>query len=323
MRPCCGAVNGCTQCCVRNVFAGCGAVLVALAGVLFFTAGPPAPAPVPAGSFAFAALGDAPYYVWEEIRFRTVLEDLDQHDLAAVVHVGDIFWRPCTDEHYRKAFARLDHLRAPLVYTPGDNEWTDCWEPGSGAFEPLERLTRLRQIFFARPPALPRFQRQAVYVENARWEQQGVVFATVHITGSWQGTGRTPEENAAARERLDAAIAWMRETFAKSTNAPAVVLAFHAGIRFQQPRGHEWRAPYEPFIAALEEEAARFGKPLLLIHGDHHEYVVDHPIPRLKNLTRLEVPGSPDVGWVRVTVTPSAAAPFAFSPRVVPRWKYW
>ena len=302
---------------------GCLAIVVAIVLLFVVTAGPPKPVPTPPGSFSFAALGDAPYYPWEELRFRTTLKDLEQHDLSSVIHVGDIFWHPCTDEHYRLAFARLDRLRHPVVYTPGDNEWTDCWEPGSGAFEPLERLTRLRQIFFAGPPELPGLERQPVYVENARWQQQGIVFATLHVTGSSNGLGRSPEDNRAAWARLDAAIAWMRETFAKASGAPAVVLAFHAGVALEMPRGHEWRKPYEPFDVALEEEVALFGKPVLIIHGDDHEYTVDHPIPRLKNLTRLEVPGSPLVGWVRVVVTPRAASPFAFSERVVPRWKYW
>ena len=302
---------------------GCLTIVLAIVALFVFTAGPPKPVPAPAGSFSFAALGDAPYYPWEELRFRTTLKDLEQHDLSTVIHVGDIFWRPCSDEHYRRAFERLDRLRHPVVYTPGDNEWTDCWEPGSGAFEPLERLARLRQIFFAGPPELPQFERQPVYVENARWEQQGVVFATVHITSSGNGMRRTPEEAAAARERLAAAVTWMRETFARAANAPAVVLAFHAGIYLERPPGHEWRKPYEPFNIALQEEVARYGRPVLLVHGDDHVYTVEQPVPRLQNLTRLEVPGSPAVGWVRVVVTPGAASPFAFSPRVVPRWKYW
>ena len=41
------------------------------------------------------------------------------------------------------------------------------------------------------------------------------------------------------------------------------------------------------------------------------------------NVTRLEVPGSPLVGWVRVVVTPGATPSFAFEQRLVPRWKYW
>jgi hypothetical protein len=303
---------------------GCLVVLLLLAAIAFVTRGPAAPEPaVPGGSFAFAALGDAPYYPWEELRFRNVLGDLDQHELSVVVHVGDIFWRPCTDDHYRLAFERMDRLRAPVVLTPGDNEWTDCWEPQSGGFRPLERLARMREIFFADLADLPQFERQETYVENARWTTQGVVFATLHVTGSSNGTGRTAEDDAAARARLDAAIAWMRETFAKASSAPSVVLAFHAGTAIEKARGHEWRKPYEPFNVALEEEAARFGKPVLIVHGDEHEFRTDHPVPRLKNLTRLEVPGSPDVGWVRVVVTPNATTPFAFTKRVVPGWKYW
>ena len=71
----------------------------------------------------------------------------------------------------------------------------------------------------------------------------------------------------------------------------------------------EARRAYEPFAAALEEEVERFGKPVLAVHGDDHELIVDYPLVRrttgrwLANLTRLEVPGSPDVGWVRVVVT--------------------
>jgi hypothetical protein len=61
---------------------------------------------------------------------------------------------------------------------------------------------------------------------------------------------------------------------------------------------------------------------VLVAHGDDHEFTVDRPL-ELANLTRLEVPGSPDVGWVRVTVTSSARNPFAFENHVIPHWKYW
>jgi hypothetical protein len=68
---------------------------------------------------------------------------------------------------------------------------------------------------------------------------------------------------------------------------------------------------------------------VLLAHGDGHIYTVDHPLIRrttgrlLENLTRLQVPGSPQVGWVKVIVSPGADNPFAFEDHVVPRWKYW
>src|SRR5262245_5642956 len=106
----------------------------ALVILFFLTRGPEAPIPNPPGTFSFAVLGDAPYYPWEELQFSLVRQALDMNDLSFIIDVGDIFWRPCTDDHYRQAFNWLNDLRHPVVYTPGDNEWTDCWERDSGGF---------------------------------------------------------------------------------------------------------------------------------------------------------------------------------------------
>ena len=312
--------------------------------VFLLTRGPEAPAPNPPRAFSFAALGDAPYYAWEEVQYRLVLQDLDAHDLRFVVHVGDIFWHPCTDDHYREILGWLNGLRHPVIYTPGDNEWVDCWEPGSGGFVPNERLDRIRQIFFADPdrslggsrlPLISQGGREPYsdFVENARWVQQGIVFATFNIPGSTNGmdtSARIEAPDPKAARRTEAAAQWVRETFteARATNASAVVLGFHASADLEEPLD-SFRRAFDPFITTVEEETERFPRPVLLVHGDGHDYTVDHPLVRrttgrrLKNLTRLQVPGSPRVGWVRVVVTPGAANPFAFEERVVPRWKYW
>lgn len=319
-----------------------------LAAVLFVwaTAGPPRPVPNPPGSFAFAALGDAPYFPWEGRQYRLVMREMDAHDLSFVVHVGDIFWHPCDDANYAKALARMNRMRRPVYYTPGDNEWTDCWEPGSGSFAPLERLGRLREVFFTDPPTslgasrLPVTSQSASTEfpelrENRRWEHAGILFATVHLVGSQNGSdpfpGRTDADDAAVRRRAEGAAAWLRETFAvaRSSSASAVVVAFHADPVFEQPIDDTYHPAYEPFMTALEEEVEAWGRPVLAIHGDEHTYRVDHPLLRhttgrfLTNFTRVEVPGSPRVGWVRVVVAPGASEPFSFEEHVVPRWKYW
>jgi hypothetical protein len=326
------------------LFVLAGGALVATA--LWATSGMPAPAPNPPGSFAFAALGDAPYYPWEVLRYRLVLRAMDAHNLSWVIHLGDVFWRPCTDDHYRTTLDRFNSLRHPVIYSPGDNEWTDCWEPGSGSFAPRERLTSLRKIFFADPRQSLGGERLrlatqsdrpafAEFVENVRWSHAGITFATVHLVGNGNGLrpfpARTAADDEEVRRRSEAATAWLRETFADAAaaGAAAVVIGFHGTLGLELPLGHAGRRGYEPFGAALEEEVERFGKPVLAVHGDDHEFTVDHPLMRrttgrwLANFTRLEVPGSPDVGWVRVVVTPGAAQPFAFQPLVVPRWKFW
>jgi len=310
------------------------------------TSGPPAPTPDPPGTFSFAALGDAPYFPWEDVQYRLALRWLDEHELALVLHVGDLFWRPCTDELYRRSLEWLDELRHPVLYTPGDNEWTDCWEPGSGGFAPRERLERIRQLFFADPAHSLGGSKLALasqagrepyseFAENQRLIHDGIVFATVHLVGSHNGfdpfPGRTEADDEAARRRTAAATEWMREAFgeAKARGAVAVVLAWHANPAFEASTDDPYRASYEPFLSALEEEVERFGGPVLAVQGDEHVFVVDHPLvrrttgARLENFTRLQVPGSPRVGWVRVVVTPGATSPFAFEQHVVPRWKYW
>jgi hypothetical protein len=173
------------------------------------------------------------------------------------------------------------------------------------------------------------------FVENVRWTYRDIVFATVNLAGSQNGLepvpGRTAADDAASRRRTAAAAAWLRETFAAadSLDAGAVVVAFHANPGFEEPPDDPYRAGYEPFILTLEEETERYGRPVLVIQGDDHEYLVDHPLVhrttgrRLDNLTRMQVPGSPDVGWVRVAVTPGEVPAFAFSEWVVPWWKYW
>jgi hypothetical protein len=70
----------------------------------------------------------------------------------------DIRWRPesggdgpCSDELYTTAIANFNTLERPLVWLPGDNDWTDCCgRYGSSQapfFDPLERLTLERLLF--------------------------------------------------------------------------------------------------------------------------------------------------------------------------------
>lgn len=293
------------------------------------TAGVPPPTPDPPNAFSFGVLGDAPYYNHEEWRQRLVWRDIDAHDLDSVIHVGDIFWRPCSEAMYAKTRRTFDAVRHPLIYTPGDNEWTDCWEPRVGGYRPLERLAIIRKTFFSEPARSMGGRRIALeaqhgYPENARWRSHDVVFATVHLVGSRNGhrtyPGRDPGIDAEANARTVAAAEWTRATFAKASGARAVVIAFHAQPGYQSL---EHRKHFEPFVRTLQEEAVRFGKPVLIAQGDNHDFIVERPFPAAPNITRLQVPGSPLVGWVRVTVSADAAKPWAFESYVVPWWKYW
>lgn len=293
-------------------------------------------------SFVFAAFGDAPYLGDDLMRVRRVIEELNETPLEWVINVGDILYYPCSDDMFRSRHALFRTIRHPVVLTPGDNDWTDCHGRREGRYEPLERLHALRGQFFPEPghaiggKALRTESQGGEFPENMLWDHQHVVFATVHVVGSHNGrnpfAGRTPADDAEADRREAAAIQWLERAFrhAEEQDARAIVLAWHAAPAFDNEPGDSWRVGFEEILAALEIQVAAWDGPVMLLHGDDHQYLVDHPLTDrrdgrlLENFTRVEVMGTPRIGWVRVVVDPVAAQPFHIEPHYVGRgWWYF
>src|SRR5947209_3177555 len=102
--------------------------------------------PSPRG-FVFGVMGDTPYNDREEPRFVEMIRRMDAEPLAFAIHVGDIkagSGARCSDALYARRLAQFNASAHPLIYTPGDNEWTDCRRRSNGADDPLERLARIR-----------------------------------------------------------------------------------------------------------------------------------------------------------------------------------
>jgi hypothetical protein len=51
----------------------------------------------------------------------------------------------CDNAIFTEARDRFDSFSRPMVYVPGDNEWTDCHVGGQ---DPIERLAHLRKVMF-------------------------------------------------------------------------------------------------------------------------------------------------------------------------------
>jgi Calcineurin-like phosphoesterase len=302
------------------------------------------------GRFEFALIGDQQYDAESDAQFPRLMADIDRAEVDFVVHLGDFkpgTSVPCTDELLRGRRQQLDASRHPLIYTPGDNEWTDCHNPKAGGFVPEERLAALRRIFFAGKQSLGQrkleLEQQPEFPENLRWRRGNVLFLTLHIVGSNNNLGRTPEGDAEYRARMAANVAWMRDAFtlAKRDNAAAVAIFTQANPRFERsfPGGRvnalqigpSPKAPsgYADFVAELEKEVAGYAKPVLFLHGDTHYFRVDKPLFRsgvfgggdrgrqLENFTRVEIHGFPEAHWVRIAVDPGHAAVFSFRKEIV------
>ena len=300
--------------------------------------------PAAAQPFEFVALGDTPYKLPDDyVKFDRLIAAINARKLSFSIHVGDIKSgsSPCSDENLKKVLDQFATFEQPLVYTPGDNEWTDCHRPRAGGFDPLERLAKVRELFFADPTrsqgrvkiavesqARVMAERFSTFVENARWSQNGVVFATVHVVGS--NNNFEPGAPAVAMEYFarDAAnVAWIDATFAHAvaSGAKAMVLSWQADVQdvTQKWQGDMPRVSgFVNTVNAVERGAKAFGKPVLVIHGDEHVFQVGRflnakykPIP---NVLRLEVMGAEDVHAVRVVVDPDSPGVFGFVPLLVP-----
>ena len=287
-------------------------------------------------AFSFAVTGDAPYNEREAMAFDAMLASMGAEPLAFVVHVGDFKAggdSPCTDEAYAAARSRLDASRHALVLTPGDNDWTDCRRDSNGRLDPLERLAKLRGVFFADAWSLGRARmplaRQEACAEregaaclcpgipeNRLWMKNGVVFATIHVVGSNDNHGFDAANDAEQRCRAAANRAWIEGALrlAEGPDRRGLVLLTQA-----DPWVRSRDRVYDGLLAQVAAGARRLGKPLLFVHGDTHTYRLDRPFRDgygnpVENALRLETFGSPVTGWVRVSVDPGDVKLFRVEP---------
>ncbi|MFZ4779587.1 MAG: hypothetical protein ACOYM3_29855, partial [Terrimicrobiaceae bacterium] len=189
--------------------------------------------PIPSGGWTFAIMGDTPYDAREEALLGPMIGQMNNENLAFVVHVGDIISGRgnCSDAvlAQRKAvFAQFAH---PFVLLPGDNDWTDCHR---GGYDPLERLDKFRSLFHGDKDSLggrtmplvrqgdldPRYKE---YREHVRWQWNGVLFVGLNVQGSNNNLGRTAQMDAEYRRRMDATFEWLDEAVKKAIDTAKTV----------------------------------------------------------------------------------------------------
>lgn len=295
--------------------------------------------------FTFAAIGDLPYNQNNDHlkKFNRLIDAINRTAPAFTIHVGDIIggWTSCRDWNYKPVKAGFDRFNEALIYTPGDNEWVDCYRVTGGHFDPKERLARIRQMFFAKPgmslgrkPIALQIQPSvmgqqfAPYVENARFVKNNILFVTVHITGSRNNHDRSRPWTLHEFAQRDAAnTLWIADAFQKAMKEKlgAIVFAWqgnvHATPRFN--RNAPYSIAFANTINVIERGAKSFGKPVLNIHGDFHKFAIlpfrnMQKIP-VANVQKLQVYGAKRMHGVIVSVDPNSKNNlFRFSPLIIP-----
>jgi hypothetical protein len=294
-----------------------------------------------ARAFDFGAIGDQQYGQEGEQKWPALQNSINAaSNLAFVVHAGDFKSGStvCSDELFRNRLDAFNSFVMPLIYTPGDNEWTDCHRENNGSYNSIERLTAIRSMFFPEARSLGRttipVSRQSEdpqyrnYVENAMWSTGNVLFATLHIVGSNNNLGRNAQNDLEFRERTNANMNWIRTIFsvARDNLFSGVVLITQAnpGWSGAPLRVAQLGTGFRDTFSIIEEDTIFYARPVLLIFGDSHIFRIDKPMIGarsgrvVENFLRLEVPGETNVHWIRVRIDPAHRGLFSFMYEDVP-----
>ncbi len=181
---------------------------------------------------------------------------------SLIIHLGDFQGgQPdCSSpSHFQTKATEVNGIapeHIPIVYTPGDNDWTDC-DRGANGIDELTALKRLKEAFYnnARIEEMSKplnhqmgvaaFQSQgeisigespSKFEENMRWVHKGVLFVTIHLVANENGRkdvriAGAEDPIASAKGREIAAERWVREAIEivkDRSDIRAVVIATQA-----------------------------------------------------------------------------------------------
>jgi len=286
--------------------------------------------------FQFIALGDMPYSIPEDYpRYERLISEINRVNPSFSIFIGDTKSgsTPCSDEYNQKVQSYFNQFSSPLIYSIGDNEWTDCHRPLAGSYDPIERLESLRSQFFNSSKSLGKVQlnlqrqsdtdpRYKKFVENAYWIKNQFLFVNLHITGSNNNFERDERSKAEYRERNQANLAWIENAFelARTKGYLGIIFCYQADMFYESAQAIYIDSGYRDTLHALSKGAQDFKKPILLIHGDSHRLIIDQPLKTtdqkqvLENVLRLEVMGAEQVQAVKIEVNPKSEQPFGFTP---------
>jgi hypothetical protein len=246
--------------------------------------------------YAIGLWGDLPYSAEQAAVIPNLIADMNSQELAFTAHDGDLRQGSggpdCADGSiYTRAAGYFGSLGAPAIFTPGDNDWTDCDRKSLGADgrNSLQELDNERAFFFSTPYTLGQTQflqevqaapmckgfgsangnsgpnsdvtktQTATYadvpcVENRRWIVGRVAYATIDIQGSCNNLCDDYPDPVEYAARNAADIQWMKDTFATAVaqNCLAVMFITQADPGFDDTDGT--RAPTRNANTLLEDD---------------------------------------------------------------------
>ena len=275
----------------------------------------------------FGVIGHSFHNGGGEAKLKQAIADESEAALAFVVVTGiKGANEPCSDRLYEKRRALFDDARRPMIVAPSASDWSDC-KNSAGRSLAIERLNRLRELFFSDPAslgvqklALTRLSASAKfrsYAENAHWQIGDVLYATINLPANNNHYLPEAGRNSEFEDRLVANRFWLNRLFAmaRREKLAAIVLfsegdvkalAPPSGLRALLGRSNGTLDGFDEPRRQIATLAQKFAGKVLLIDTDAARKNAGPAIEWRGNLGHLSL-GS---GAVEVQVTPGAASLF-------------
>jgi hypothetical protein len=308
-----------------------------------------------------------PYGPYGRMKYPNVIADMNRTDLAFSVFDGDIKngSEPCyADTHtptdtttpdmavantahpdvYKYALNLFGQFRDPVVYVPGDNEWTDCDRPsiqGGAKSDSNDRLAYLRGLSYPTDRSLgqrtiPLIRQSAAYPENVRWSQGPVTFIGLNIPGSDNNFADGDKNGPAAQGQAEYAarnaanLEWLLAGFAaaKAAHSKGVMIVIQADM--WDPTATVTH--FADTKAELARQSIAFDGKVVLVNGDSHSFEIDKPLTDatpvnnalgipgpfvIENFTRVTTFGEAQNHWVSATIDANDPNVFTFHQHLV------
>ncbi|MDR5757493.1 hypothetical protein [Caballeronia sp. LZ035] len=306
------------------------------------------------GPLGFAVLANALSRPADEAPVRRMLDAIGRDsNIAFIVYDGNFKGsaEACRDSIYQSRHDLLDASRTPVIVLLGQHDWADCGQVHAGAYDPVERLDFIRQLFFADANALGQtpltLSRQSdvarfrTFREIVRWQSQGVAFIGLNVPSPNNHYLTAGGRNGEFEDRAVATSFWLEHAAetARRTDMRALVILLQGDpdfSRYERRERFAWlrfsraNPPRDGFLElkrSLVKAAETFRGPVIVIHGtDASEpagFHIDQPLRNDKglivtNLTRVAIAfGKPQSQWLDVQTDAQWHPPFRLRVRTV------
>ncbi|WP_229257016.1 hypothetical protein [Duganella lactea] len=313
---------------------GARARLALLAAATALAAGAHAMPPITAATppqkpFVFGVIGHPLQHGRDEAALQRAVADASQNYPAFVVATGiKAASEPCSDTLYAQRRALLNESSGPMVVSLAGSDWSACLN-SAGRSNAIERLNRLRELFYADSESLGIRRIQVTrlsstakfrsYAENAHWEVNKVLFATINLPANNNHYRPEAGRNSEYEDRLVANRAWLHRLFSMadrqkmaglvlfSDGDPGVTedAGFSLLPSFQSK--HDGFAEVRKQIRAMAE---KYKGKVLLIDAQAPRAGAPHVEPAIEwrgNVGHVNMAAD----WAEVRVAPGAAALFS------------